>query len=298
MDIKWNAIKFDWNHAKALFVTVQEGSLSAAARALGMTQSTLSRQVSALERDLGVVLFERIGRGLELTPVGLQLLEHAEAMTDAAIGLSRSATGNNRSVEGSVCISATETTAMYQLPSAIKKLREIHPGIKIELIASNFASDLKRREADIAIRAFRPSQPDLIARKIKDLNYGLYAAKEYFSSIGKPTTVEQVTGAEFIGFDQTTRFIDILSENGLTLSKDQFKVLTEHTIVNWAMVKAGLGIGVTLQTIGELDKKLCRILPTLELPVGELWLVAHRELKNNHRIRVVWDFLIEELREE
>jgi len=296
MDNKWKAIQFDWNHARAFVVTAEEGSLSAAARTLGVTQSTLSRQVSALEQNLDITLFERVGRGLELTPSGAELLEHAKKMTDSAIQFSLSASGSNKSIEGAVCISATETMAMYRLPDIIKKLQKLHPGIQIEVIASNYASDLKRREADIAIRAFRPSQPDLIARKVKDFSYALFATKEYFASIGQPTTVNEVAKAHFIGFDQSSRFIDILKEHGLSLNKAQFKVLTEHTIVNWSLVKAGLGVGVIVKNVGDQDENMVRILPQLELPMSELWLVTHRELKTNQRIRVVYDFLVDELR--
>ncbi|WP_292952091.1 LysR family transcriptional regulator, partial [Neptuniibacter sp. UBA847] len=180
----WRSIDFDWNRARAFLVTAEEGSLSAAARALGMTQPTLGRQVSALEAELGVALFERGNRGLELTPSGLELLEYVRKMGDAASGFSLSAKGHSDSIEGDICISATEAMAVYQLPAVIRELRCAYPGINVEVIATNSTSDLKRREADIAIRAFQPTQPELIARKLCAVKAHLYACPDYLSSIG------------------------------------------------------------------------------------------------------------------
>ena len=155
----WRSVTFDWNRARAFLVTAEEGSLSAAARALDMTQPTLGRQVTALEQELGVALFERGARGLELTPSGLDLLEHVRAMGEAANSLSLTASGQATAVEGNICITATEVMAAFILPPIIEKLRRLEPGITVELVASNSTSDLKRREADIAIRSFRPTQP-------------------------------------------------------------------------------------------------------------------------------------------
>ncbi|MCJ7598755.1 MAG: LysR family transcriptional regulator, partial [Methyloceanibacter sp.] len=146
--MNWRSVAFDWNQARAFLATVEEGSLSAAARALGMTQPTLGRQVAALEQELGVVLFERVGRGLTLTPNGLELVDHVRAMRDAASQVSLTASGQSQTIEGSVCISASEAVAAYQLPPILAKLRDIAPGIEVEVVASTAVSDLRRREAD------------------------------------------------------------------------------------------------------------------------------------------------------
>ena len=146
----WRAVKFDWNKARAFLVTAEEGSLSAAARALGMAQPTLGRQVDGLEQELGVVLFERVGRGLTLTPSGMELLEHVRKMGEAAGRVSLAALGQNQALESSISISASETYAAVLLPPIIAKLRIEEPGIHVEIVVSNRASDLLRREADIA----------------------------------------------------------------------------------------------------------------------------------------------------
>ena len=291
----WRGVKFDWNRARAFLVTAEEGSLSAASRALSIAQPTLGRQIKALEVELGVALFERSGRGLEITPSGRELLEHARIMGDAANKLSLVSSGKSESLEGNIAITATEMMAVFIMPPLIQKLRKQEPGINIELISSNQASDLMRREADIAIRNFRPTQPDLIAKKIKNLNYHLYATPEYLASIGNPKTAKALSQAEFIGFNRASHLIEILNEKGFTISDRNFSVKSESSASNWALVKQGLGLGGMQEDIGDADPLVERALPNFRLPQTELWLVAHRELKVNKRIRMVFDFLISEL---
>lgn len=291
----WRSVKFDWNRARAFLVTAEEGSLSAAARALKMTQPTLGRQVTALEAELGVALFERGGRGLELTPSGLDLVGHVRAMGEAASRLSLTASGQSNAVEGNICITATEVTAAFALPPIVEKLRRLEPGIDVEIIASNSTSDLKRREADIAIRAFRPTQPDLIAKKVSDVQAYLYAAPGYLQRLGRPATPDDLNGADFIGFDRTDRLITALNEIGLNLTSRNFPLLTENHLVQWEFVKQGVGIGIMPEDVGEPEPRVQRALPDLEPLTGELWLVAHRELKTSRRVRMVFDFLASEL---
>ena len=291
----WRSITFDWNRARAFLVTAEEGSLSAAARALGMTQSTLSRQVSGLERELGVALFERVGRGFELTPSGSGLIDYVRAMGEAASQLSLSATGKSDSLEGSVCISALEATAVFVLPSIVERLRKAEPGISIEIVASNKASDLKRREADIAIRAFQPTEPDLIARKIRSFTYNLYASNTYLKKLNNPQHCTDLGSADFIGFDNTHQFMDMLNEHGLNLTQHNFPVSVENHAAHWALVKQGMGIGAMLEDVGEADPDVSRVLADFNFPALDVWLVVHRELKTNKRVRRVFDFLVKEL---
>ena len=291
----WRSVNFDWNRARAFLITAEEGSLSAAARALKLTQPTLGRQVAALEQELGVALFEHSGRGLELTPSGLDLIEHVRAMGDAASRLSLSASGQSESLEGSICMTATEVTAAFALPPIIAKLRRMEPGIEIELIASNSTSDLKRREADIAIRSFRPTQPDLIAKKVGDIKAYLYAAPSYLDFLGNPTSLDDLNEAEFIGFDRNDILIAALNEAGLKLTHENFPVITENHLVQWQLVKQGVGIGIMPVEVGDAESSVQRAFPDLEPLIGEVWLVAHRELKTSRRVRMVFDFLASEL---
>ena len=216
-------------------------------------------------------------------------------MGEAATQFSLSASGKSESLEGVVTISATEVMAVFVLPPVIAKLYQRRPEIKIEIISSNDASDLKRREADIAIRAFRPTQPELIAKKLRNLYYHLYATPTYLETIGSPRTYKSLSKGKFIGFDQSPRFIDLLNEEGMELSPDNFSAYSQSSLSNWALVKQGLGIGVMQEEIGDNEPLVKRALSKDKFKPGEIWLVAHRELRANRRIRFVFDFLSNEL---
>lgn len=293
--MEWNGVKFDWNHAKAFLITAEEGSLSAAARVLGAAQPTLGRQVSAFEEELGIVLFQRVGRGLALTEAGLELLEHVRGMGDAANRVSLTALGQSQSIEGIVRISASEVYAAYLLPPIIARLRREQPGIEIEIVASHSTSDLRRREADIAIRNFRPTEPDLIARKIRDVPAQLYATPEYLDRIGNPKLPFDLRNAEFINITSGDAFMHGLNRMGLDLTKANFPIMTENYLVMWEYVKRGLGIGVLDAHIGDAEPAVMRVLPDLEPLMFPIWLVAHREISTSLRIRTVFDLLVSEL---
>lgn len=291
----WRAIRFDWNRARAFLVTAEEGSLSAAARALGMAQPTLGRQVDALEEELGVVLFERVGRGLTLTPNGLDLLDHVRAMGEAANRLSLSAAGQSQSIEGKVVIAASDVYAAFLLPPILAKLRQAQPGIEVEIVVSTKASDLLRREADIAIRNFRPSEPDLVARKIRDVPARLYATPAYLDSLNNPQLPYDLRQADFISIDNSGMFLKGLNAMGFHLTERNFPILTENYLVMWELVKHGLGIGILDGVIGDAEPKVTRVLPNLAPLMFPIWLVAHRELNTSRRIRLVFDLLAKEL---
>jgi DNA-binding transcriptional LysR family regulator len=292
----WRSVKFDWNKARAFLVTAEEGSLSAAARALGMAQPTLGRQVDGLEQELGIVLFERVGRGLILTPSGLELLEHVRDMGEAAGRVSMTALGQSQALEGTICISASETYAAMLLPPIIAKLRRMEPGIQVEIVVANHASDLRRREADIAIRNFRPTEPDLIAKKIGDADAVLYATPDYIAKIGNPTKPYDLRHADFVNMDHGGMMLKGLNTLGLGLTEANFPLLTESYLVMWELVRQGAAIGILDAYIGDADPVVRRVLPDLEPLVFPIWLVSHRELTTSRRIRMVYDFLAEELR--
>ena len=291
----WRSVKFDWNRARAFLVTAEEGSLSAAARALGMAQPTLGRQVDALEEELGVILFERAGRGLTLTPSGVDLLEHVRAMGDAANRVALAAAGQSQSIEGTVCIAASEIYAAVVLPPIIAKLRLAEPGLHIEIVASAKASDLKRREADIAIRNFQPTEPDLVAKKIGDIPARLYATPGYLERIGNPKLPYDLHRADFISIDRSGGFLTGLNRLGLSLTERNFPIVVENYLVMWELVKHGLGIGIQDGNIGDAEPLVRRAIPDFDPFMFPIWLVAHRELNTSRRVRVVFDLLAKEL---
>jgi len=292
------AIKFDWNRVRAFLVTAEEGSLSAAARVLDMTQPTVGRQVSALEEELGISLFERTNSGLVLTQSGADLMAQAKAMEDAAINLSRLASGHVETVEGSVCISATEMMAAFTLPPIIEKLRNRWPKIEIEVLASSDTSDLSRREADIAIRNYRPTQQELIAKRVQNTLGHLYASKSYIQNLERRQSPQDLNNAVFLGADRSNSVISYLNKFGFQLSPSNFPVLSASHLVQWEMVKQGIGIGFMKADIGDAEPLVERVLPTFPAFENETWLVAHRELKTSRRLRVVFDCLAAELSNE
>jgi DNA-binding transcriptional LysR family regulator len=291
----WRSVHFDWNRARAFLVAAEEGSFSAAARALRTAQPTIGRQVTALEEELGVVLFERIGSKLRLTPAGADLAEHVRAMGEAATRVSLAATGQSLALEGSVCVTASELIAAYLLPPVVARLRREHPGIEIEIVASNAVRDLRRREADIAVRNVKPTSPDLVARKIDDRAARPYATPEYVARIGAPRTVAELGRAEYFGFDRTERMIEYLTRMGVPVTAASFPIVTENHLVQWELAKQGVGVCFVMEEVGDAEPRVQRLVPDFPpLPVP-VWLVAHRELLTSRRMRVVFDLLAEEL---
>lgn len=291
MDYK--TLNFDWNRAKAFLVTAEKGSYSAAAKALNLTQSTLGRQVQALEDELGVVLFERVGKGIQITPIGLDLIEHVKSMASAASKLSMAAMGQSEELEGVVTITASEANSAFLLPPFIKKIRNLAPGIKIEIVAKNDSADLRKREADIAIRNFKPTQPDLIMKQVSDSLGNFYATKSFINSYGPFKTIKDLSKANFVSIGDLPSYIEGLRSFGIELSKENFPIMTESHFVHWNLVKEGLAVGIMPHYIGDKDKTVERVLKSFKGISFSTWIVSHRELRTNRRIRFVFDQLVE-----
>lgn len=292
----WSSVNFDWNHTRAFLVSAEEGSLSAAARALGTTQPTLSRQVAALEEELGVTLFERVGKGIMLTTAGAQLLEYAKQMGEAASLFSLASSGQSQSLEGTVCISASEIDAMLRLPDIVKTMQRLEPGIQIEIVATNEPSDLKRREADIAIRSFRPTQGDLIAKKLGEERIWFFGSRHYLSQFEGMQPNEVFPRLKIIDFEQSERLIEAVKGSGWLIDKSNISVVTASHMVHWQLVKEGVGISLFPQEIALKEKDLQIAMKELGPPMTlPLWLICHRELRTNPRVRRVFDILAENL---
>ncbi len=291
----WRTVRFDWNRVRAFLVTAEEGSFSAAAKALGMTQPTLGRQVAALEEELDVLLFSRVGSSLELTEAGLGLMEHARQMGEAAGRLSLSATGQSASIEGPVSITASELISAFLLPPVIASIRAEHPGIELEIVASNTVRDLIRREADIAVRNVQPEQPDLVGKKVGVAQARLYASPAYLSRVGPIDGPSALSRADFFAFDRSPIMIDWLTKMGAPLTAANFRIVSPSHLVQWEMCKRGLGICIVMDEVGDAEPQVTRVLPDFPAIPVPLWITAHRELHTSRRIRVVFDRLVEQL---
>lgn len=282
---------FDWNQALSFLVTAEEGSFSAAARALGLTQPTLSRQVGALEQALGVTLFERTGRSLALTEAGLDLLEHVRTMRAAADQLSLGATGKSQSVTGKVTVSASDSQCAYILPRVLEALRQAAPRIVVEINAENEISDLIRRQADIALRHVRPEQPDLIARRLPDGKATLYAHADYLRQIGWRGDPADLKRATLIAIAPAERTAALWQALGAEVGADDFRYLSNSAVTTWEMARQGRGICLMSQDIADLSDAMVPVLPDRPPLPFENWLVTHRELNTSRRIRLVFDCL-------
>ena len=285
--MNWNAASFDWNQARAFLATVEEGSLSA----LGLTQPTLGRQVSALEDALDVVLFERIGKSLVLTPSGHDLLGHVRDMFDAANRMALTASGQSQEVGGRVRITASDVMSAHILPPAIQQLRTAAPLIEIDIVAANDVRNLQLREADIAVRHIRPEQPDLIARLIGEGQGTFYASTVYIEKHGCPKSDSDLADHNFIGFDDNKRLAETMNAAGIPLTESNFKVSSASGLVAWEMARAGLGIIIMSTNVGDRAPDMERVLPNRNPFLFPVWLTAHRELYTSKRIRLTFDLL-------
>ena len=193
----------DWSLVRAFLAVAEHGSLSGAARALGSSQPTLGRQVRAIQKTLGLELFRRHDRGLSLTDAGEGLLPAARAMRQAAHDIELAATGRGQALEGTVRVTSSVVVATHHLPRVIVELRRAEPLIAVELVASDETSNLHFREADIAVRMFRPTQLDLITRKLGESPIVATAHESYLARRGTPRTPDELRQHDLIGFDRS-----------------------------------------------------------------------------------------------
>ena len=285
--------KVDWNQLRAFLETAETGSLSAAARKLGQSQPTLSRQVAALELALGVTLFERVGKTMALTTTGQELLGHARVMGAAAHELGLAATGRSEEVEGVVSVATSDAVAAYLMPKILLQIREAAPGIQVEVVASDGFSDLLRREADIAIRHVRPEQPELIGRLVRHSSACFYASESWVREHGLPRTAEEAVQHDFIGMDRAGHYLQHMRSKGLQLSSANFRSYADNSVTYWEMVRQGLGIGAIMEEIARETPGMVRVLEDVSPFQLPIWLVTHRELRTARRIRIVFDLLAE-----
>lgn len=287
----WRDVTFDWTQLRAFLVTAEEGSLSAAARALDLTQPTLGRQVAALENAMGVVLFERVGRGYVLTPAGQDLLPHARAMGEAAGRVALSAAGQAQGLEGKIRITASDVFSAYLLAPILSQLRSTAPKLEIEVVAANDIRDILRREADIAIRHVRPTEPDLIARMVRTDHAHFYAARSYVERRGRPQKLADLKKHDLVSFGDSGEMLEYLNPLGFELSEENFLIGSENGVVAWQFARQGLGIAAMMDDVAEMFPDMERVLPDMDPFEVPLWLVTHRELHSAARIRLVYDVL-------
>jgi DNA-binding transcriptional LysR family regulator len=284
-----------WDHYRSFLAVLDEGSLSGAARALGLRQPTIGRHIDALEAAHKTPLFTRAQDGLTATEAALELRAYAETMAAMADAMVRATSAPADAVRGTVRISASEMIGTEVLPPILAGLRHRHPGLTVELVLSNRIDDLLRRQADIAVRMVRPKQEALLARRIGEIKLGLHARRDYLDHHGTPKTLADLAGHAVIGFDREYAFVRVLRDHGLPLKRDQFALRTDSDTAHFACIRAGVGIGICQVGLARRHPDLVRILPrAFDYPM-ETWIAMHEDLKPAARCRVTFDALADGL---
>jgi DNA-binding transcriptional LysR family regulator len=280
-----------WELYRTFLDVVRDGSLSGAARRLGLTQPTVGRHIDALEQALDLALFTRSPRGLIPTAAALDLVPHAESMAAAAAALRRTASGEAAAETGTVRLATSELVGCEILPPILAAFRHKHPGISIELALSNRVADLLRRDADIAIRLVRPTQDGLVARKIGVVRIGLYAHRDYIARFGMPDELEALFKHGFIGFDRDDWSFRSIGVSNEDIGKLKFAFKCDSDPAQFAALKAGLGIGGCQVQLAERTPGLVRLLPDIVNFTLDSWIVTHEDLKGTRRVRLLFDHL-------
>ncbi|WP_322102254.1 LysR family transcriptional regulator [Paraburkholderia sp. J41] len=286
-----------WELYRTFLAVLQEGSLSGAARGLGITQPTAGRHIEALERALKVTLFTRSQTGLQPTDVAIALRSHAETMQSTAESLERAARdhGEGAQAQGVVRVAASEVVGVEVLPPIIAALRERHPRLVIELVLSNRVQDLLKREADVAVRMVRPAQRQLVARRIGNIELGLHAHRDYLAAHGTPRNLTALWEHAIIGYDRPTAFVREASKAFPGYTRAALSLRTDTDLAQLALIRAGAGIGVCQVELARRNDKLVRLLPKLVALQLETWVTMHENLRNSAGCRATFDALVDGL---
>ena len=282
----------DWALTRSFLAVADTGSLSAAARALGLSQPTLGRHIAGLEAQLGLPLFTRAARGLIATDAAHDLMPHARAMQVAAARFRLAAAGRQEGLAGTVRLTASRIVSHHILPPMLADLRRAEPGIEIELVPSDSSENLLFREADIALRMYRPTQLDVVTLHLRDMATAIYAAKSYLDARGRPHSMPDLAQHDVLGFDRSDMILRLMRDLGIKARREEFPIRCDDQIVYWNLVRAGCGLGGMQCLIGDTDPLVERAAPFLPLPTLPIWLTAPQALRQTPRIRRVFDDLV------
>ncbi|PDT05798.1 LysR family transcriptional regulator [Rhizobium chutanense] len=291
------SVEPNWDFYRSFLTVLQQGSLSAAARELGLTQPTIGRHVDALELAVGAELFIRSTNGLLPTDAALALKPYAETLAATAAALLRTASGQREHVAGTVRVSASEVIAVEVLPRILGPLLETHPELQIELSASDTIEDLVNREADIAVRMAEPQQDALVVRRIGDIPLGFHAHHRYLDRHGIPQTIADLANHRLIGFDRQTAYVRMVMKRYPVPEGIKFSYRTDSNLAQLSAIRAGVGIGICQTGLARENPDLVHILPdAFEILLGT-WVAMHESLKTSPRCRATFDALVRGLQD-
>lgn len=278
----------NWEWYRTFLRVLETGSLSAAGRAMGLTQPTVGRHIDSLETALGLKLFTRTFDGFAPTDAALELEPYAAALATTAAALRRVASSHGSGVRGTVRLTASEVIGVEVLPPILAALRREHPKLIIELVLSNKVDDLLHREADIAVRMFRPSQDALVAKRVGGVEVGLHAHKRYLTEHGVPKSMEALSGHAIIGFDHENTFIRKLQDQFPVFSRTAFAFRADSDLAHLAAIRAGFGICICQSALAARDAAIVRVLKTKFSLTMDTWIAMHEDLRESPRCAVTF----------
>ena len=287
------SLSIAWDDQRIFLAVLEEGSLSAAARRLGLSHPTVRSRIEALERGLGTVLFTRSVNGLAPTETAEALRGPARAMAMASDLFVRQASSAADEIAGTVRVSVPEFMGIEVMPAMLARLREAHPGVRIELSLSNAPADLLAQEVDVAVRTVTPKQEALVARKVAAIPLGLFASRSYVARRGAPASLAEIADHDMIGPDRNRGDLALAERFGPALQRERLVLRTDSHPAQLAAARAGVGIAAAQIPVGERDEGLVRILPEFEIALLETWIVTHENLARVPRVRAVFDSLVE-----
>ena len=292
----------DWDKLRIFHTAAESGSFTHAAEKLGMSQSAVSRQISALEDDLGLKLFIRHARGLVLTEVGEQLFRTAHRMHWELQQVETQMSESQEAPTGTLVVTTTVGIGSTWLSARIHEFLRLHPAIQLEIRLNDSELDLAMREADVAIRLHRPSQSEMIQRKLFTVHNHFYVAKAYASQHGEPKSLDELDQHHIISFGEPVPSflgdINYLERIGRTESGNRRPVLKVNAIYGMMQAcRAGIGIAMLPDYVTESETELVRVLTDVEVPSYEAYFVYPPALKNSKRVGVFRDFLVGKARE-
>lgn len=287
---------FDWSLMQSFLSVAETGSLSGAARVSGTSQPTLGRHIQTLEKTLGASLFERHARGLTPSDTGARLLPMAQQMRETMNQIALTAAGQSQALDGTVRVTASVFASHHLLPPILAEIRRAEPAIKLDLLPSDTTENLLFREADIAVRMYRPAQMDVVTRHICDLDLGIFAARSYFDRAGRPQTIKEMLDHDLVGYDRSDLIVQTMHKMGWAVHRDDFAVRCDNQATYWQLVRAGCGIGFSQTGVARADPDIEELEFDLGIPPLPVWLAAHQVMRQTPRIRRVWDLLAEGLK--
>lgn len=282
-----------WDHQRAFLAVIEEGSLSGAARRLGVSQPTVRGWIAALEEALDTRLFSRSVNGLIPTETARTLIVPARAMSLASDVFVRAATAVPGEIAGTVRVSVSETMGVEVMPAMLVSLRKAYPGLTVELHVTDRAADLLGREVDIAVRTFAPDQDALIARKVGAIPLGFFASIDYLERRGWPETIADLAGHDILGPERSAMDLQIGKIAISELHPARYALRTDSHPARIAAVRAGLGITVMQIPVGSRDPRLRRLFPDTVVTQLDIWVAVHEDLRSVAQVAAVFDHLVE-----